>query len=272
MTLRVLTWNCRRASATHGLWRYFNDVSPDIALLQEVTGIPDEVRSAYELRSATPPTKTDGRQRFQSVLLARDTIGDPVPLLADAEWVNRELHRFSPNLLAFHVTSETRAPLIVVGVYAPAWAVSRERLVGHDVSPVKLTQNPDVWVADLLVAALRRRLDDGTEWIVAGDFNSCETFDSWKGGPRGNREWLDRMATLGFTECLRHSRGGLTPTFRKPGAAAAACQIDHVFVTTGLAARLVSCQTGDEAKVYGDQLSDHLPIVADFADPGSRAA
>jgi exonuclease III len=170
------------------------------------------------------------------------------------------------------VTVRDLPPLIIVGVYAPAWPVARERLVGQELSGVKLVQNPDVWVGDLLVSALRRRADDGAEWIVAGDFNSCETFDSWKGGPRGNREWLDRMTALGFVECLRHSRGALTPTFRKPGATKPTSQIDHMFVTSGLAAALVVCETGDHARVYDDQLSDHLPIVAKFAGLGARAA
>lgn len=272
MNLRVVSWNCRRASAGHELWRYFADMSPDVAVLQEVTGMPAGVLDAYQVRAATPPTKVDGRQRFQSVLLSRGLIGEPVPLLSDMEWVNHELERFAPNLLSYRVLTERRPPLIVVGVYAPAWPVSRERLCGSDLSRVKLSQNPDVWVADLLVAALRKRSEDGAEWVVAGDFNSCETFDSWRGGPRGNREWLDRMAALGFTECLRHSRGALTPTFRKPGVTTPACQIDHLFVTSGLAARLVSCEAGNQAHVYGGQLSDHLPIIAEFADIDPREA
>jgi exonuclease III len=101
-------------------------------------------------------------------------------------------------------------------------------------------------------------------WTVGGDFNACETFDSWKGGPRGNRRWLDRMADLGFTECLRHHTGRLTPTFRRPGASAAHCQIDYLFVSGELASRLGHCGTADSNIVFGNQLSDHFPIVAAF--------
>jgi endonuclease/exonuclease/phosphatase family metal-dependent hydrolase len=265
MTLRVLSWNCRRASRAHELWRYVAEISPDIAVLQEVTHLPHQILDAYDTRSATPTTKSGGPQRFQSMVLARGSIGEAISLHSEFEWVNHELRHFAANLLAYRVTVENFAPLILVGVYAPAWPVARDRLSGHDVGAVKLSQNPDVWVGDLLVAALRHRSVDGPEWIVAGDFNSCETFDSWKGGPRGNREWLDRMAALGFTECLRHSQGALTPTFRKPGASAPRSQIDHMFVTRGLAARLAGCATGDQERVYGLQLSDHLPIVADFS-------
>jgi exonuclease III len=178
--------------------------------------------------------------------------------------VNRELDHFAANLLAYRVTVGDFPDLTVIGVYAPAWPVERNRLEGEDVQTVKLAQNPDVWVADLLVAALRQRSVDDAAWIVAGDFNSCESFDSWKSGPRGNREWLDRMAALGLTECLRHSQGALTPTFRRPGVAEPKSQIDHLFASGDLARRLVTCQTGDANRVYGQQLSDHLPIVADF--------
>jgi endonuclease/exonuclease/phosphatase family metal-dependent hydrolase len=123
-----------------------------------------------------------------------------------------------------------------------------------------------VWVTDLLVAALRQRgKSESKPMIVAGDFNLSETFDRWRGGPRGNREWLDRMAALGFTECLRLHQGALTPTYRRPGQVEPNSQIDHIFVTPDLAARLVSCRTGDTERVYGQGWSDHLPVVAEFA-------
>lgn len=264
MTLRVLSWNCRRASATHELWHYFAEISPDIAILQEVTGLPPHVLANYEVRAGTPPTRRGGLQRFQSMILVRGAIAEAVALATGLDWADSELNRFGANLLAFRVQVRNLTTLTVVGVYAPAWPVSRDRLANHDVRPIKLTENPDVWVSDLLVGALRNRSIDESEWIVGGDFNACETFDSWKGGPRGNREWLDRMAGLGLVECLRRSQGALTPTFRKPGTPTAGSQIDHLFVTGGLASCLVSCRTGEMERVFGSHLSDHLPIVADF--------
>jgi hypothetical protein len=125
MTLRVLSWNCRRASADHRLWQYFAELSPDVAVLQEVTGVPCEISGTYDIRAATPPTRADGLQRFQSMILARGAIRKPVPLLSSIQWVDRELVRFAPNLLAFEVTVRDLPPLIIVGVYAPAWPVAR---------------------------------------------------------------------------------------------------------------------------------------------------
>jgi exonuclease III len=263
--LRVVSWNCRRASAEHSLWTYFEELTPDIAVLQEVQSIPARVLEAYDVRLARPITRKGNPQRFQSVLLVRGQILEPVKLDAELDWVNRELERFAAGLMAFRVQVRDGPALTVIGVYSPAWPVDRERLQGMDVSSVKLKQNPEVWVTDLLVAALRHRARGGsTPMVVAGDFNLSETFDRWKGGPRGNREWLDRMAALGFTECLRQHQGTLTPTYRRPGKVEPESQIDHLFVTQELAAKLVSCRTGDAQRVYGQALSDHLPVVAEF--------
>jgi len=267
VTRRILSWNCRRAGTDrHAAWEYFTELAPDIAVLQEVTGIPQHVRDSYEVRMARPLTRGERPQRFQSAMLARGTIGVAVQFQSELTWVNDELNSFAPNLLAYHVMIDDLPPLVVVAVYAPAWPVSRERLRDQDVSTVKLSQNPDVWVADLLVVALKaEELRSSTHWIIAGDFNSCESFDMWKGGPRGNREWLDRMAALGLVECLRHSQGALTPTFRRPGGLAPRLQIDHLFASRNLSDRLLSCRTGDRDRVYGNNMSDHLPIIADFA-------
>ena len=149
-------------------------------------------------------------------------------------------------------------------VYSPAWPIDRSRLTGIDTSGIRLRLNRDVWLADILLAALPAA--DGSEWVVGGDFNLSETFDAWPGGPRGNREHLDRIADRGFTECLRKTTGRVTPTFRNPSNGAVIHQMDHLFATSGLADRLTRCEVGSADRVFGFRLSDHLPIVADFLD------
>ena len=72
------------------------------------------------------------------------------------------------------------------------------------------------------------------------------------------------MAGLGLIECLRKSRGALTPTFRNTTGGAIKHQMDHLFVTEALASRLVSCDTGSRERVFDSGLSDHLPLVAHF--------
>lgn len=263
---RVITWNCRRATATSTAWDYLFELVPDIALLQEVGGLTEKIRRAYSVQLASPRKKTGGAQRFQTGLLVRGAIGEKLTMPGPHNWVARELKYFAGNLLSFSIELQTGIRLNVISVYSPAWPVDRSRLKGLDVSDVKLTQNPDVWVADLLWASLKYQCpDSSTEWIVAGDFNCSETFDQWPGGPRGNREYLDRMASIGLIECLRQMQERLTPTFRNASDGKMKHQIDHLFVTPGLATQLVRCETGAKEQVLDCGISDHLPIIADFA-------
>ncbi len=264
--MRVLTWNCRRACAQSALWGYLDELAPDVAMLQEVCGMPAVLRDRYDIRLAVPRKKAGGPQAFASALLVKGTIGGPVTLSAPHAWIREQLASFRGNILSYEVTAGGDGMMTAVAAYSPAWPVSKSAYAGEDVTGVKLSQNPDVWVTDILTTALRSAQTEGQNaWIVAGDFNACETFDSWKGGPRGNREWLDRMAALGFTECLRHHQGQLTPTFRGPQRETPNCQIDHLFVNQALASRLVRCAVGDVDRVFGHGLSDHLPVIADFA-------
>ena len=259
-------WNCRRASAHHALWGYLDELNPDVAMLQEVGTIPMPFYNRYEIRSAVPRTKTGRSQTFASSLMVKGTIGNAVPLSSPYTWVREQLAYFQGNILAYEVTAGVDCVMNALVVYSPAWPVNKSAYSGEDFTNVKLSQNPDVWVTDLVTAALQNaHVNEKNIWVVAGDFNLCETFDSWKGGPRGNREWLDRMADLGLTECLRHHQGHITPTFRGPSSNAPNCQIDYMFVNQPLAQRLVYCTTGDVDCVFGKALSDHLPVIADFS-------
>ena len=204
-------------------------------------------------------------QRFGTALLVRGTISDEIALSSPYSWVRAELAHFTGNLLAYQVTLASGETLNVVNVYSPAWPIARNRLEGFDVNPVKLILNHDVWVADVLFSALEHANIQLQPWLIAGDFNLCETFDLWKGGPRGNREYLDRMQNIGLTECLRYTTGKLTPTFKKAGGERPTNQIDYLWVTQALVSSLKSCMVGDGNRVFGQRLSDHLPIVASFS-------
>ncbi len=265
---RVVTWNCGRATKKRSsVWDYLLEMDPDVALLQEVGEIPEKVCSVYacEMRKAT---KEDGSpQGFSTALLVKGRISNTLVLPSSEQWIAKELQRFSGNLVALEI-QPANGPLIkAISVHGPAWCIDPKRLSGIDLTGVRLTQQKrDIWLMDLLWASLKyQRANLGQPWIVAGDFNLSETFDLWRGGPRGNREYLDRMAELGLVECLRHSKEMLTPTFRHRNGVVKD-QIDYVFVSPVLAKKLFSCDTGSSDRVFdpSGRLSDHLPIVADF--------
>jgi hypothetical protein len=185
--MRVICWNVRGATAASPAWKYLLDWAPDLALLQEVGALPKLVTEQYACRAAFPVRKNGSIQRFQTVILARGSLVSALTLRGTENWVNLELDRFAGNLVASQVKLDAGPLLKAISVYSPAWPVARSRLTGIDVSSVRLTQNPDVWVADLLWAALRRSAPSESDaWLVAGDFNLSETFDLWKDGPRGN--------------------------------------------------------------------------------------
>jgi endonuclease/exonuclease/phosphatase family metal-dependent hydrolase len=139
-------------------------------------------------------------------------------------------------------------------------------LEGADLDALGRTQQRGVWLTDVLLAALEHcRPDPEDRWIIAGDLNLSETFDRERWSAGGNAAWLARMSGLGFTECLRQSRGGLTPTFRH-SLGGIWHQIDHVFVSRPLSSHLLVCETGNPERVFAPpHLSDHLPVVASFA-------
>jgi exonuclease III len=56
----------------------------------------------------------------------------------------------------------------------------------------------------------------------------------------------------------------MVPTFQNAQGKKLIHQIDHLFVTNNLHSQLKKCGVGDKEIVFGNYLSDHLPIIADF--------
>ncbi len=264
--MRVMCWNMRRARAKSHAWQYLLDQTPDVALLQEVCGLPDAVRGTYAQQVETPINRAGAPQRFHTALLVRGEIGPAIELRASSARVQAQLDRYRGCLVANEISLFDGRRLTAVSIHSPAWAVDHSEFDDADVARVRLEKNSKVWVTDLLRDALSQveGLRD-QPWILAGDLNCCETLDRPPNGWRGNKEYLDRMDALGLVECLRRHQGRLTPTFRSRSGSVRN-QIDHMFVTPPLAKALVSCETGRREDVYEGAvaLSDHLPVVAEF--------
>ncbi|HEV2127124.1 MAG TPA: hypothetical protein VGR22_00720 [Thermomicrobiales bacterium] len=183
------------------LWDYLLELDPDVALLQDFGAIPDHVLHVYTHARNTKPIVADRTPQFMTGILVKG-VSDDIALPAPTEWVARELENFEEFLTAKAVTLHDRVRLRTLSVDSPAFPVDRARLEGIDTTGIQLTQNRDVWGTELMWATLKS-MGIGPEepLIVGGDLNSSETFDYlWRGGPRGNREIMDRMNAL---ECSR---------------------------------------------------------------------
>jgi endonuclease/exonuclease/phosphatase family metal-dependent hydrolase len=197
------------------------------------------------------------------------TIESEDALRGTTPWVNDELRNFAGDLMTCTALVKNGGLLRITNVHSPAWPIDENRMAAVDTSGIKLNLNKDVWVSDILWDSLRTMLPDtNVPWVVAGDFNLSETFDSWKGGPRGNAEYLKRMDSLGLVECLRKWNGELTATYLNKDRKGFVHQIDHMFVTKELAGALTQSVVGPQEDILEHRLSDHLPIIGDFNTPG----
>lgn len=262
--MRVISWNIRKAAESSLAWKILTDLDPDVALLQEVSNIPKNIKELFDIKFHKAIGKTGKSQQFGTAIFVKGKIINELPLSSEYDWVNQELQHFAGNLVSY-IVKPTRGPMLnIISVYGPAWPINTSKYQGIDIATVKLKNNPKLWVTEILWSALKNANLADVPWIVGGDFNSSETFDYTFSS--GNREILDRMEALGFTECLRKYNGKLTPTFKNPRDGKIIHQIDHMFVTGSLFSILKNCTIGDKLTFFGESVSDHLPIIADFKD------
>tara|TARA_B100000315_G_C14461859_1_gene534087 strand:- start:121 stop:939 length:819 start_codon:yes stop_codon:yes gene_type:complete len=270
--MRVITWNLHGANKESRIWDLLLELNPDIILLQEVGSMPNEIMDSFDVLSKVAIKKSGKLQRFSTAVLLKGKIIKEIELKSNHEWVDKELEFFKGNIIACSVEFQKYETFNVVSVYSPAWSVDSNRIKGIDVSQVKLTKNPEVWMSEIIWSALKYTISKDEQWIVGGDYNSSETFDrkyklihGIKGGivSDGNKEIRDRMYDLGFKECLLEYNGKLTPTFRHSNQQIIH-QLDHLYVLEKLFSRIEKCEVGDQNKIFSNSLSDHLPIIADF--------
>jgi endonuclease/exonuclease/phosphatase family metal-dependent hydrolase len=263
--MKVISWNVRRAGEASAVWEYLLEVDPAIALLQEVKCLPTMVQDRFNVLTRPAVKETGSSQSFNTAIITKFPIDGEITLQSDREWVTNQADFFRGNLVGAELVGPDQKRFHVVSVHTPAWPVAKEKWSRVDVSGLKLAANPDIWCTEILWDALRCTMPELCgQWIVGGDFNSSETFDFRAAGDRGNREIMSRMNGLGLTEVLGTHHGRLVPTFRNPRGGQIVHQIDHLYVTASLCDRLVGCKVGSEERIFGQGMSDHLPIVAEF--------
>ncbi len=93
--MKIIAWNMRRANASNdAAWDYFRELNADVALLQEITSIPEDVSSAYDSVFRYAQGKTGLQQKFGTAVLVKGRINRGIELSSEWNWVNEELDRF----------------------------------------------------------------------------------------------------------------------------------------------------------------------------------
>src|ERR1017187_3618444 len=118
----------RKALATSPAWDVFTELNPDIALPQDIGGIPDEIQRDYSVLSRFHTTKKGNPQKQSTAVLTKGRIIREIPLVSPYAWVNKELEFLKGNFISCLIELETHQLINVVSVYSPAWPIPRERL------------------------------------------------------------------------------------------------------------------------------------------------
>jgi exonuclease III len=261
--MRIVSWNVKRAGADDEVWNVLLQLDPDIALLQEVGKLPEKITSGYSIVEHPYVSKKGKPQNFKTTIVSKGVIEEELNLTSEFEWVNKERKFFSGSIVAHAITIGEKR-FNVISVHSPAWSIDEERLKDIDLNQIKLlSKTHEIWCTEILWSILKNSMAiNENPWVVGGDFNSSETFDDTWGS--GNKEVIERMNNLGLQECLRKHNGKLVPTFKNKIGGKIVHQMDHIYVSDSLLKILKDCNVSDREAIFGNSLSDHLPIIANF--------
>jgi len=269
MHMRIATWNLNNRSRNQVAWDVLLSLNPDVALLSEVNFIPDDL-SGYAGLFETAMGPDRQPRRFKTGLIVRGEIGDAVPLRARQPWVNEALSVFTGNFVGRTIRLGSGEVLHVISVHMPSWQFPYREFTTGDVSDVMLPNYSKMYMSELLWAALQNSMPHYCrDVIVGGDFNTSEFIGSSKRQHEANREAIRRMCELGFVETVRHLNGGPVPTWRsRQKNAPLKHQLDHLYVSGTLRDRLLRAWVCEQDAIFDKDLSDHLPVIAEFDSPG----
>lgn len=249
--------------ANNGAWERLFDLHPDIALLSEVNGRPEQLYG-YKWYAETATGRHRTPQIFSTAILTTGQIGDPIHLRSGIDWVDQGFEVFPGNFVGRRVAMR-EAIFNVISVHMPSWTFPVSEFTDEKGREVAIPGYRPIYMSELLWGALRNLIpaSDG-DWIVGGDFNTSEFIGSTRKQNDANRTAIERLEQLGLVETVRRWNGRPVPSWLSSRESAnRKHQLDHLYVSVGLCDRLRSAVIGFEAE-FGTQFSDHLPIIADF--------
>jgi len=267
LTMRALSWNVKGASADSlDVWDELTSLNPDVALLQEVAGVSDDLLSTHRFIGFHASTKKGGKQRFKTGVLVRGGVVTPVRLTSDDRHLQEALDAYSGNIVHIRWERQSGEVWHLLSCYSPAWPLFSFRTrIPRAMRAFRSKLSDDLWLTDLLHRYVREQLqmaEDGARWMVAGDFNSATTF-SWERGQ--NQEFMDNMLEAGLEDAIFNMAEGAVPTFRH-SRGSVKHQLDYFYLCAAAKERLISCKVLDDRGVFECSLSDHLPLLGVWSD------
>lgn len=264
--MKLLTWNVNRAVESRtGLWEMVHREDADIILLQEVNRIPESILNQYQCHQIRPRYFDCKNALYSTAVLAKGSIDSAPYLKSELECVNKIHKEKCGWIVECKITLTSGERFVVVAVHVIPSPIPRTLLTDIDVSSIKLTNNSELWFTEILWSLLRfSGISDDANWIVGGDFNTSIRLDVPKN--RGNREIVDRLVSLGLTDCLSHYHQGTVATYLNVNKVFEH-QLDYCFVNAPMRERLIRSRVPKREDVFDLQprLSDHLPVVCEFA-------
>jgi exonuclease III len=265
--MKVVVWNVKQAtSEAEDTWSALLGLDPDVALLQEVGGVPDSLLNTHRFIGFHAETKGGGKQRFQTGILLRGGKATPVKLISEDDALQQALDAYAGNLVHVRWERGTGDVWQWVSCYSPAWPLfSAPQELPRAIRAFKSSWSDDLWLTDILHRYLQEHVrgrGDRDRWGVAGDFNSATTF-SWEKGQ--NQEVVDNLAAAGLVDAVSASAGGPVPTFRH-SRGSIQHQLDYLYLSAAARVGLEECRVMDGMGVFEQHLSDHLPILGRWSD------
>jgi len=225
--MRVVAWNMGRRDHASA-WRYLLDeLSPDIALLQETVPPPiaDEAGDFVSARAYE-------HHPWGSAVFASNGRVRELPLPDEHRgWY-----------IAAEVEIPGESPFVAVSVHARI-------LNGYVRSNI-----------DHAFDSLEPLLD-GQSFVVGGDFNLSRLYDE-ANKTTHHGEFFDLIESRGFFNCHRKFHPGEERTFWGANAPTA-YQDDHLYVSTDWADRVKRCEV--VPRVGCEELSDHSALLLELS-------